>query len=77
MSKHVLADIATDVGAIHDEMAARLGDDVIARVVDAVPEDWLEPAAGLDSSDDVRAAYRAHLRSRRDNPSAWLPGGLT
>lgn len=77
VSKHVLADIATDVGAIHDEMAARLGDDVIARVVDAVPEDWLEPAAGLDSSDDVRAAYRAHLRSRRDNPSAWLPGGLT
>ncbi len=74
VSKHVLADIAGDVTAIHDEMAARLSDDVIVAVVDAVPEDWLEPAAGLESSDDVRAAYRAHLRSRRDNPSAWLPG---
>lgn len=73
-SRHVLADVAGDVAAVHDEMAGRLGDAVIDGIVEAVPEDWIEPAAGLDSTLQVRDAYRAHLRARRDNPSAWLPG---
>ena len=73
-SKHVLADVAGDVAAVHEQMAARLSDAVIEEVVDAVPEDWLEPAAGLQATSDVREAYRRHLRARRDDPSAWLPG---
>ncbi len=72
-SKHVLADIAGNVSAIHDEMVARLDDSAIGAIVDAVPDDWIEPAAGLHSVSEVRDAYRAHLRARRDNPSAWLP----
>lgn len=72
-SKHVLADVAGDVAGVHDEMIAQLPDSTIDAIVEAVPDDWIEPAAGLDSTSHVRDAYRSHLRARRDNPAAWLP----
>lgn len=76
-SRHVLCDVVPDhaaVAALHEEMAARLTDHVIDEVVSAVPEDWLEPAAGIEDREAVRDTYRAFLQARRDAPAAWLPG---
>lgn len=77
VTRHVLADVVPDpdaVATIHDEMAAHLSDDVLARVVHEVPEEWLEPAVGLDSPGAVRDTYHTFLRARLDAPAAWLPG---
>jgi hypothetical protein len=74
-SKHVLLDVADDVAARHDELAARLGDEVVAEVVAGVPDEWLETTPDLPDTGAVREAYVAMLRARLDAPSAWLPGG--
>ncbi|MGE9807610.1 MULTISPECIES: HipA family kinase [unclassified Janibacter] len=75
-SQHVLLDCTADLAGTHERLAPRLTDEVLTEVVAMVPTEWLEPAPGLDSPDDVRAAYVAHLRARLDAPAAWLPGGV-
>ena len=76
--KHVLADLVPDPAAVmpplHQEMVAAVTDEAIASVVGNVPDDWLEPAEGLDSTEAVRDMYGQFLRARRDAPTAWLPG---
>ncbi len=73
-STHVLAELASDPRELHDELAARLDPATIAGIVDAVPQEWLEPASGLDDPAQIRAAYREHLSARLASPDAWLPG---
>jgi len=70
--KHVLLDVANDLGPLHDDLAAivRAGLDA---VLAQVPDEWLEPARDLPDPGSVRAAYRENLLARLDSPSAWLP----
>ncbi len=74
-SRHVLREVAGDVAARHDALAARLDSDALARVVDDVPEAWLETTPHLTDPDAVRAAYRSMLAARLGSPEAWLPRG--
>ena len=73
--QHVLRDVASDVRAAHERLAPQVTDALLRDVAAAVPDEWLEPAPGLDDADAVRAAYREHLLARVANPAAWLPGG--
>ncbi len=73
--KHVLRDVADAPASVHDRLAGLLTEDVLAAVTDLVPDEWLEPAPGLATPADARAAYVTHLVARLDNASAWLPGG--
>jgi hypothetical protein len=73
-STHVLRDVASSPRAAHDRLSPSLTSELLAGVVDAVPEDWLEQAPGLDTPAAVRTAYLEHLLARVANPSAWLPG---
>ncbi|HET7798880.1 MAG TPA: HipA family kinase [Humibacillus xanthopallidus] len=75
-SRHVLRDVAGDVGRRHSELAAVLTDDAIERVVAEVPDEWLEPTAELADVAAVRAAYLLMLRARLGSPAAWLPHGV-
>ncbi len=73
-SRHVLAGVATGLPGRHDALAATLDDATLTRVVDLVPDAWLEPTATLTTPAQLRAAYVEHLRARLDSPAAWLPG---
>jgi hypothetical protein len=75
-SRHVLRDVAGDVGRRHDELAAALTDDAILQVVADVPDEWLETTAELADVAAVRAAYLLMLRARLGSPSSWLPVGV-
>lgn len=72
--RHLLRAQAGDPGSRHEEFAAALDDATLVRVVEMVPDAWLEPTEQLADADAVRAAYIEHLRARLDSPGAWLPG---
>ncbi|WP_171715554.1 HipA family kinase [Metallococcus carri] len=76
-SAHVLRDVASDLGAAHERLAARIDDALLTTVVDSVPAEWLEPAVGLADAPAVRAAYRDHFLARLQTPQIWLPGGAS
>ncbi|KGN42811.1 HipA family kinase [Knoellia aerolata] len=70
-SEHVLGDVVGDLSAAHRRAAAVLTTDVITAVVDLVPDEWLEPAPGLDGPSEVRAAYVEHLTRRLESADSW------
>lgn len=73
--KHVLLEVAGDVGARHDELSAKLSPATVADVVADVPEEWLEPTQSLPDTAAVRAAYVEMLTARLAAPASWLPRG--
>jgi hypothetical protein len=72
-SRHVLLDVAEDLAPLHPALAALVGVGLIGRVLDQVPDEWLEPTSSMPDPGSVRTAYRLSLLARLDNPSAWLP----
>lgn len=74
-SKHVLLDVAGDVGTRHEELATRLTREALTDSVAQVPDEWLEPTATLPDTERVRAAYVDMLCARLATPHAWLPSG--
>jgi hypothetical protein len=72
-SRHVLLDVAQDLAPLHPGLAAQVGVGLIDKVLDQVPDEWLEPTNSMPDTGSVRAAYRLSLLARLDNPSAWLP----
>jgi hypothetical protein len=72
VTDHVLAAHARGVPAVDAEMAGRLTDEVIHDAVAAVPEEWLSGRPA--TPDELRDAYAAFLRARRDGGRPWLPG---
>jgi hypothetical protein len=64
---HVLLPAAGDLWAADDALAARLGETVLAEIVEQVPEAWLpEPAA------ESRAAYLRFLAERLRAPRPFV-----
>ncbi|NNM44904.1 HipA family kinase [Knoellia koreensis] len=74
-STHVLRDVASDPAAAHERLAPKITRELLTTVTDAVPDEWLEPAPGLDGPEASRAAYREHFLARLETPQIWLPGG--
>ncbi len=64
---HVLKPYATALPDAGRELVPRLTPDLLAEVIDAVPDEWLD-----DPSAD-RERYRRHLTARACAPEAWLP----
>jgi len=75
-SRHVLRDVAGDIGRRHDELAERLTPDALAAVIADVPDEWIEPTADLADAPAVRAAYALMLRARLEGPLTWVPTGV-
>lgn len=79
-STHVLAGVPgaiEEAAARHGEFRAALSTEVLTAILDAVPDDWLEPAADLPDPQAARSAYVASLQARLDAPHSWLPGGAS
>ena len=70
-SEHVLGDVAGDLGAAHTRAIAVLTPEVFADVVALVPDEWLEPAPGLEDPAALRTAYTEHLTRRLESASVW------
>lgn len=60
---HVLLRAADDLTGAGQTLAARLTDDVLARVCDLIPADWFVPTAGPNDAAAERAAYVGNLRA--------------
>ena len=72
-SSHILREVADDVSAVHERATAILSRELIARVLDDVPDEWLESTADLPGPEAVRAMYVEHLVERLARPDAWMP----
>jgi hypothetical protein len=72
---HVLLRTAGDLAAADEECVARLSPDVIAAIVDAVPDElYLDSAGGpaeFASAADARERYRTYLTRRLLHPRAF------
>ena len=72
IADHVLLRWATEIREVDAELAARLTPDVIARVIDLIPESWLGDEPLFGTTDDHRAAYRQYLMERLAEPREWM-----
>ncbi|MFD4328342.1 HipA family kinase [Nocardioides sp. NPDC058538] len=72
-SEHILRAHADEAVAQNDELAARLDDAVLEKVLADVPDEWLEPVPGYDTPESLRERYVAFLRARLDGGRPWLP----
>ena len=72
-SDHVLFERAGDLAAADADLGVRVTPDLLAEVVDLVPDAWLEPVPGADSPEALRAAYVTFLTARLATRQ-WLPG---
>ena len=63
VKNHVLLRAAAAIEAVDAELAGSLTEDAVARIVDLVPETWLE---------DPAAAYRDYLVERLRRPRAFV-----
>lgn len=72
---HVLGGVASDLTGAHAALAPQVTPELVAEVLDQVPDEWLEPTDHLPDARSVRTAYRHHLLARVLTPQVWLPGG--
>jgi hypothetical protein len=71
--EHILRGHTSAARAQDDDLASRLGDDALQRVLAEVPDTWLEPAPGAEDPAALRERYVTYLRARRDGDRGWLP----
>jgi hypothetical protein len=67
---HVLRAYVDAVPGVADELVEQVTDEVLARVTQLVPDEWL---VGPVPPDELRAAYCTFLRARLDGSRSWLP----
>ncbi|MFB7508976.1 HipA family kinase [Streptomyces broussonetiae] len=70
---HALGHYGPDVRAADAELAPRVTEELLRRIVAEVPDAWLAEDAGFATPDDVRAAYVDHLLARVRLSHEWLP----
>ena len=69
---HALLSAASELEAADEFMRQQLTDEEIDRVVDSIPQDWLE-ASGTDvSADEQRETYRNFLKTRVLNSQIFV-----
>jgi hypothetical protein len=73
---HVLLPWADDLAGAGAALVRALPDEVIARVVGLVPDDWLGDAAAPEARVARRAGYAEHLRARRDAAATFIEEAL-
>ena len=69
---HVLLPVASSLTAAHERLAPLVTRALLDNVLSRVPDEWLNPEAGLSTPDDVRSAYAEVLLTRVSEPGPWL-----
>lgn len=70
---HALGHYAPDVRAADAELAPKVTEELLRRIVAEVPDAWLADEPGFATPDEAREAYVAHLHARVRASAAWLP----
>ncbi|GAB1338633.1 hypothetical protein ACE1SV_52230 [Streptomyces sp. E-15] len=70
---HALGLYGPDVRAADAELAPRVTEELLRRIVAEVPDAWLAEDAGFATPDDVRDAYVGYLLDRVRRSPEWLP----
>ncbi|MFF1443495.1 HipA family kinase [Streptomyces sp. NPDC058295] len=70
---HALGRCAPDTRAADAELAPRVTEELLRRIVAEVPDAWLAGEAGFTTPDAVREAYVRYLHARVRASAAWLP----
>lgn len=73
---HVLLRLAERLAQADEQLGQRITPEVVRRVVDLVPEAWLEGDAAFADVQAHREAYVEHLTSRLQTPRAFLEEAL-
>jgi hypothetical protein len=74
IGNHVLLKSVAPIEGIDDAMAARLDRDVLARIVERVPDSWLVTPDGKPDASRLRPAYVRYLVERLRAPRPFLEG---
>lgn len=69
---HVLLPFASDIAEVDAEMTALMTPQIIAAIVDMVPESWLEDEPGFPDAAAHRKAYLEHLIRRVEAPRPFV-----
>jgi hypothetical protein len=72
ITDHVLLHMAGDLLAADARLRPRLEERVLERLVDSVPEEWLDVEPEFPDSQAHRRAYLTYLLERLNGPRAWL-----
>ncbi len=68
---HVLLPLSGPVAQADDTLPPLLTQEVLRRVLDLVPDEWLRDEPGFEGPEEVRSAYVAYLSARLAEPRAW------
>lgn len=72
IKEHVLLPAAADIRAADEALAARITPELIAALVDAIPEAWLDGEPAFPDPAAHREAYATYLLSRLEAPRAYV-----
>jgi hypothetical protein len=73
---HVLLEHATLIGAVDESLARALQPDVVAAIVDWIPESWLSAAEPGGDVAATRVAYVRYLLERATAPRPFVEEAL-
>jgi hypothetical protein len=68
----VLLPFAASIAEADARLAPRVDGQVLRGLVDAIPDDWLEPEAGLPDPEAHRRAYVDYLSTRLAEPRPFV-----
>jgi hypothetical protein len=69
---HVLLRWASEIRSVDADLAGMLTSEVIDRILDAIPDDWLGDEPMFADVKQHRAAYRDYLLHRLESPRHWM-----
>ena len=72
IAEHVLLPWAADIRAADAELAPRVTEEMIAKIIDLIPESWLGDEPRFKTIADHRAGYVRYLMRRLEAPRAWM-----
>jgi hypothetical protein len=75
IKEHVLLRWATELREVDAELASLLTPEAIARVIDMIPDAWLDEPR-FATVEEHRAAYREYLMHRVASPREWMEGAV-
>ncbi|MFJ5727359.1 HipA family kinase [Streptomyces paradoxus] len=73
---HALGHYGPDVRAADAELAPRVTEELLRRILAEVPDAWLAGEPGFATADEVREAYVMYLHARVRASGDWLPTGF-
>ncbi|MFF9804553.1 HipA family kinase [Streptomyces coeruleorubidus] len=70
---HALGHYGPDVRAADAELAPRVSEELLCRILAEVPDAWLADEPGFATAREAREAYVSYLHARVRASEAWLP----